>query len=117
MLGGPRQGCEGNSFAAGMAVVYACELKQEQLNPSKTLRQALSARRSHTSPGYSMYREYPDRPFDLDALPLPDAIKHVRQVVRDWVVPWALDEGDPVREPLRRLFADYPAAAGVATSF
>ena len=57
-----------------------------------------------------MYRELPDRPFDLEALPLEEAIRHVRQVVRAWVVPWALGEGDPVREPLLRLSEDYPQA-------
>jgi hypothetical protein len=57
-----------------------------------------------------------DRPFDLEALPLNDAIKHVRQVVRAWVVPWALGEAGPIREPLRRLFEDHLGAQAVATA-
>lgn len=111
----PTQGWEGNSTFAARAVAYACDAEVEQSNPGATLREALSAWQGHSSNRCPRDRfAGTDRPFDLEGLPPDDAIRHVRRVVRAWVVPWALGVADPILEPLLLLSEDHPGAANHA---
>jgi HEAT repeat protein len=90
------------SFSAGWTICHAAELARGAGSCRQALLTALTAweASSDTALGWVFG---PDPWSSRTPLKKEEAIRHLRQVIRTWVVPWVLGEGDPLSEPLTRL--------------
>jgi hypothetical protein len=92
------------AFSAGLAIREAAGLDGERQIVA-VLSGVYHAWRATSGIALGWYFGKP-RPFE--PLASSETIAILRQAVRASVVPWALGEGDPVCEPLSRMFAEYP---------